>query len=294
MTSTFASSVQSIYGSSYGSAINLFANVTTTGNQAYNGIVSIGFSGSLTTVATTLTTTGGGSITLANGVVSGLGGYFSSGSLTLNTSTGNGAISLGAAPNGLEYGVGNLNVNSGTGTTTLTGGNYYYDYSVFSSDVALTGNTNFVGDSQRYVRGLQFNGSLLGTVTLTANLGNGGAASTTGTGTNGLVFNPSAAATASVIIAGPAGLTKTGIGTLTLSGSNTYTGITTISAGKLQIGDGGADGTLGTGNVTDNAGLIFNRSDSRLHLCRSNQQHRQCGDEWHRHGHTYRVQFLFR
>ena len=52
-----------------------------------------------------------------------------------------------------------------------------------------------------------------------------------------------------------------GTGTAILSGNNSWSGGTTISAGTLTIGDGGADGTL-PGNVTDNASLVFNRSDS--------------------------------
>jgi autotransporter-associated beta strand protein len=49
-----------------------------------------------------------------------------------------------------------------------------------------------------------------------------------------------------------------------LSGNNTYTGATTITAGILQIGDGGSSGTLGTGPVTNNDTLTFNRSDNAL------------------------------
>lgn len=56
-------------------------------------------------------------------------------------------------------------------------------------------------------------------------------------------------------------LEKLGTGTLTLTGNNIYTGTTTISGGTLRIGDGGTSGTLGTGAVTNNAALVFNRSD---------------------------------
>ena len=63
-------------------------------------------------------------------------------------------------------------------------------------------------------------------------------------------------------IGGAGTITKTGSGTWTLSGANSYTGATTISGGTLQIGNGGATGTLGSGAVIDNSTLEFKRSDS--------------------------------
>jgi fibronectin-binding autotransporter adhesin len=63
--------------------------------------------------------------------------------------------------------------------------------------------------------------------------------------------------TASMFLA----LTKVGTNVFTLTGANTYNGTTTITAGTLQIGNGGTSGQLGTGSVVNNASLIFNRSD---------------------------------
>jgi outer membrane autotransporter protein len=62
------------------------------------------------------------------------------------------------------------------------------------------------------------------------------------------------------VVMGTIGLSKAGAGRLTLTGTNTYTGNTTVLQGTLQIGDGGASGSV-LGNVTDDASLVFNRSD---------------------------------
>jgi autotransporter-associated beta strand protein/probable HAF family extracellular repeat protein len=56
-------------------------------------------------------------------------------------------------------------------------------------------------------------------------------------------------------------LIKEGSGTLTLTGASTYTGGTTISAGTLQIGNGGISGSI-SGNVTNNGVFAINRSDA--------------------------------
>jgi autotransporter-associated beta strand protein len=66
------------------------------------------------------------------------------------------------------------------------------------------------------------------------------------------------------VILGNGQLQKFGAGVLTLTGDNTSTGGTTISAGTLQIGDGGTSGSL-VGNIVDNSALIFNRSNALLY-----------------------------
>jgi len=65
------------------------------------------------------------------------------------------------------------------------------------------------------------------------------------------------------LISGTGALTKTGTGTLTLSAANTYTGTTNVTAGTLQIGNGGTTGSLSaSSSITNNATLAFNRSNT--------------------------------
>ncbi|GAA5128998.1 hypothetical protein GCM10023212_36250 [Luteolibacter yonseiensis] len=54
-------------------------------------------------------------------------------------------------------------------------------------------------------------------------------------------------------------LTKAGSGLWILTGSNTYTGVTTISEGTLQLGNGTTDGTIAmSSSVVNNASLVYN------------------------------------
>ena len=55
---------------------------------------------------------------------------------------------------------------------------------------------------------------------------------------------------------------QNGTGVVTLTGANTYLDGTIVSNGVLQVGNGGTIGTIGTGNATVTATLVFNRSDA--------------------------------
>lgn len=64
-------------------------------------------------------------------------------------------------------------------------------------------------------------------------------------------------------VTGSGGLTMSvGTGTLVMNGANDYSGPTTISNGTLLVGNRVPSGSLGTGDVTNNASLRFARSDS--------------------------------
>jgi len=58
-----------------------------------------------------------------------------------------------------------------------------------------------------------------------------------------------------------ASLVKVGDGTLNLTGANTYTGLTAVLGGTLQLGDGGTTGSI-LGNVFNATTFAINRSDT--------------------------------
>lgn len=66
--------------------------------------------------------------------------------------------------------------------------------------------------------------------------------------------------TDSTAYSGNQSLTKVGSNIVTLTGNNTYTGSTFVNQGILKVGNDGTTGTLGSGNVTNNATLAFARS----------------------------------
>jgi autotransporter-associated beta strand protein len=103
-----------------------------------------------------------------------------------------------------------------------------------------------------------------GTITSGTNLAAGYTLHTFSSAGTGLFLIDGAVAgpTLSGVLTGTGGFTWDSSLTLTLTGSNTYGGGTVISAGAVRIGNGGGTGSLGTGDITNNAALIVDRSNA--------------------------------
>jgi autotransporter-associated beta strand protein len=63
-------------------------------------------------------------------------------------------------------------------------------------------------------------------------------------------------------ISGGGKLTKQGAGTLIVLTDNTNSGPIDIQGGTIQVGNGGTSGALGSGQISNNGKLVFNRSDN--------------------------------
>jgi fibronectin-binding autotransporter adhesin len=76
-----------------------------------------------------------------------------------------------------------------------------------------------------------------------------------------LAFNQSFAGTYAGSVGGSGAVTVQGGGTVVFTGANTYSGGTTINSATLQLGNGGASGSI-VGDVVDNGTFTINRSDT--------------------------------
>jgi autotransporter-associated beta strand protein len=198
---------------------------------------------------------GASDLTLANNIV------LSSGTTAFDTNSNNTTLS------GVLSSVGALS-KTGTGILTLTANNTHTGgITISAGGIALSG-SGALADSEAMnlaASGTSFDISAISASGETIASIAGASGSSIGLGSKTLtVGGDNTSTTFSGSMGGTGGaLVKTGSGTLTLAGGNTYTGTTTITAGGLQIGNGGTTGSLSTSStITNNGVLTFNRSNN--------------------------------
>ena len=232
-----------------------------------------------------------------SGALSGAGGLTATGGGTLtlsaaNTYTGNTAVAAGAT---LDIaGSGSLNNGSYAGNIA-DNGTFIYGSTATQSFSGVISGTGAFTDSEPGTMTLSGVNSYNGALTITSGTlaisGAGvlGSGSYTGGIADGGAFTYGSTAnqTLSGAISGVGSLTETGLGKLTLGGSNSYVGATTVSAGTLALAPGSSLGNTaitvsggatllaqtGAGNIqigttgasiTLNAGSIFSMVNSSI------------------------------
>lgn len=235
-------------------AINLSASATADRTLSFNpaGATAITVNGKLSDALNAsfmlnVAQVGNGTVTLANGTSD----YWGNTSVGTAGGTTTGTLALGA--NNALPTINNasaINVYSGTlalnnfnataaGTLNLGGGGAGSTAAITTGTGTLTLNGDVTYDATNNPNGATVAGNLaLGSDRI-------------------FTINDSTAAasdlTVSAAISGTNfGITKEGAGTMVLSGTNTYTGVTTINAGTLSVG------TIGNGGVAGNLGAATN------------------------------------
>ena len=159
--------------------------------------------------------------------------------------------------------------STGAGTVTLSGSNNYTGASTVNSGALALGSANALPSvTTLTVAGtgsLNLNGYNASVATLSDGGVSTGVITNSAITTNTLTVSGSSASSFAGTIAGALGLTKSGTGTLTLLGTNTYAGTTAISNGaSLTLG---STALLGGGNyagaVTDNGYFALGQSGSQ-------------------------------
>ncbi len=225
---------------------NSVVNVTALQNSflSSNITISTGSSGTQTgnlNLATDLTWANSATLTLSLA-----GGFTGTGNVHMS---GTGTLSINQAGNstfsGAISGASGKLTKSGAGTLTLTGNNSYGGLTTLSGGNLNLGSANAIGTTGA----ISFLGGTLqySAANTTDYVGRFTANQTYRIDTNDQNV------TLPAVLSGTSGLIKLGSGTLTLTGANTYTGLTTISAGTLALSDAGS---ISTSSSVANSGVF--------------------------------------
>jgi autotransporter-associated beta strand protein len=163
-----------------------------------------------------------------------------------------------------------IDVRSDTGVTTAK----TMTVGTLTLNAAITNNTNFTGadNTSLSVGAVSTGNSDSGSEVITNNIGGSGtltlasfASNRTGTPTVTFTGSGNTAVTGAITEVAQLALTKNGAGTLTLSGENSYTGVTTVTLGTLLVNGthsgGSANGyTVALGGILGGTGAITTAS----------------------------------
>ncbi len=147
-------------------------------------------------------------------------------------------------------------IKDGNGTLTLSGVNTYSGSTTINDgSISISADSGLGTAPSAATPGhLTFDGGTLNTTATFTLDSNRGIALNAGGGT--IETDPATTLTYGGIIAGTGTLDKTGIGTLILDGVNTYTGLTTVQTGTLEVTDANALGGTGSGTVVQNGATL--------------------------------------
>jgi len=226
------------------------------------------FAASLGNVVLSLSQNWANNSSAAFDVASGVIASGASRTLTLNGSGTGGATFSGI----LGDGTGTLGITvntTGGGVTTFsnTGSTYTGQLTVQSGTLKIdtANNASSNGELGNSANAVILGGSgSTGTLEYTGATASSSKKFTMATGGSGAFQIDSAATnlTLSGVIDGSGGLTKTGDGTLTLTGVNTYSGATTVNSGTLSVTGVGAGGKISTSSALVLGGGALNFSFS--------------------------------
>ncbi|HEY8993364.1 MAG TPA: autotransporter-associated beta strand repeat-containing protein [Lacunisphaera sp.] len=252
-----AATVRSTYGGSGNTSLTFSDVVARNAGSTANFVVSGGTNG--TTNKIVFTQVAGGAPSTGTLLDK---GYFYNGSSYAAYDSGGFVRAYGSGDTNYVTAAGSNSIaNTATNNVALTG-NVTSQASAAINTLNMGANTLALDTGAAFqTDGILVSGNSASTISGGASL----AATTNGAELVVRVDGSSDALTIStpIIANGTNAFTKTGAGTLTLSGSNSYTGATTISNGTLQIGNGGTTGSLSTSStITNHGNLIFNRSNA--------------------------------
>jgi autotransporter-associated beta strand protein len=204
----------------------------------------------------------GGNVVVGNIQVSGANYNFSGGTITMTNTTWSVGAGQTASVGSTLAGTTGL-TKADLGTLTLSASNSYTGVTTVGAGTLALANANALGSGNLTVNG----GTLdLGGNNLTAaNLG--GTGGTIALGANTLTASMTTGKTFAGTISGTGNLVKSGSSSLELSGSNSYTGGTTISNGILYITGSGtlgnASGAITISNTASTATLDLRNAQTR-------------------------------